>query len=146
MVPGAYGRSWRQIQFQSWNRMSFDWSSYLTLAKELSNKVDEFPDQEAVYRSVVSRAYYSVFCLARNYVRDVDRSEFHGNAHKELQDYLKNHPHRPRKKIGNQLRDLHQHRLKADYDDDLGEQPQNKASRAVALANKIITGLADIYS
>jgi hypothetical protein len=79
--------------------MSFDWSGYLTLANELSNKVDEFSDQEAVCRSVVSRAYYSVFCLARNYVRDVDHSEFHSNVHKELQDYLKNHSHRPRRKL-----------------------------------------------
>jgi hypothetical protein len=36
--------------------MSFDWSGYLTLAKEMKNSVDQFSDHEALYRSVVSRA------------------------------------------------------------------------------------------
>ncbi len=31
-------------------------------------------DEEACYRSVASRAYYAVFCLARNYVRDTDKT------------------------------------------------------------------------
>lgn len=126
--------------------MSFDWSGYLTLAKHLNDRSNDFPDQEAAYRSAISRAYYAVFCLARNYVKDVDRTEFHGNDHKQLQNHLRNHADKSRKKIGNQLRKLHQHRIKADYHDDLGELPVNKAGRALVEAEKIRAGLDEVYS
>ena len=126
--------------------MSFDWSGYLTLAKELKNKVNEFPDQEAVYRSIVSRAYYAVFCQARNYVKKIDKQEFFGNDHQKLQNYLRNHSHTPRRKIGNQLRRLHQDRIKADYHDDLGEHAMNKASKAIKLADGIASGLNEVFA
>jgi uncharacterized protein (UPF0332 family) len=126
--------------------MSFDWSGYLTLAEYLNQHADDFSDQEAVYRSVVSRAYYAVFCLARNYVKDVDRAEFHGNDHQRLQNHLRNHSDKSRKKLGNQLRNLHQHRIKADYHDKLDEPPVNKASRALAEAGNIQAGLEQVYS
>ncbi len=126
--------------------MNFDWSSYLTLAEYMMNQANEFPDEEAVYRSVVSRAYYAVYCLARNYVKEVDDVTFYSNDHKALQDHLISHSHKIRKRLGNQLRKLHQHRKKADYDDDLGELPFNKASRALTDARKIKNGLAQLSS
>ncbi len=126
--------------------MSFDWSGYLVLAQELMVKANEFTDQEAVYRCVVSRAYYSVYCLARNYVRDVDQREFYSNDHKALQNYLIDHPRKDRKKVGLQLRDLHQHRIKADYSDELGEQAVNKANRAISAAQKIAGSLGEVFS
>lgn len=126
--------------------MSFDWSGYLALANEMMAKANEFADQEAVYRCVVSRAYYGVYCLARNQVRDIDSREFHGNDHKALQNYLLEHPQKNRKKLGNQLRSLHQHRIKADYSDELDEQPVHKASKAINLAQKIADGLIEVFS
>ncbi len=126
--------------------MSFNWSGYLTFAKYINEHINDFPNQEAAYRSVVSRAYYAAFCFARNYVREVDRTEFYGNDHKELQNHLINHSDKSRKKLGNQLRKLHQHRIKADYHDELDEKPVNKASRAIAEAGKIQTGLEQVYS
>lgn len=126
--------------------MSFDWSGYLALAKEMMVKANEFADQEAVYRCVVSRAYYGVYCLARNRIRDIDKAEFYGNDHKALQRYLIEHPRKNLRKLGNQLRDLHQHRIKADYSDELDEQAINKASRAINLAQKIAEGLVEVFS
>src|SRR5690349_21655344 len=41
--------------------MAFDWTHYLTLAQELSGRSDE-----AALRCAIGRAYYAVFCLARN--------------------------------------------------------------------------------
>jgi hypothetical protein len=41
----------------------FDWSDYLTLAKQLATNADE-----ASKRAAISRAYYAAFGLARNYV------------------------------------------------------------------------------
>jgi uncharacterized protein (UPF0332 family) len=124
--------------------MSFDWLTYLALAEYMNENVSKFPEEEACYRSVVSRAYYSVYCLTRNYIRDSDNVTFSSNDHQALQDYLIQHSHKPRKKLGKQLRDLHQHRKKADYDDDLIEQPVNKASIALTYAKKIARGLAEL--
>ena len=44
--------------------MAFDWEDYLSLAKELASRADE-----AALRSAASRAYYAVFCKARNNLR-----------------------------------------------------------------------------
>jgi uncharacterized protein (UPF0332 family) len=126
--------------------MSFDWSDYLALAKEKMAITNEFADQEAVYRCVISRAYYGVYCQARNCVRDVDKAKFHGNDHQALQSYLKKHPHKTRKKLGLQLQSLHQHRIKADYHDDLDEQAVNKASRAISSAHEIAKALGELFS
>lgn len=124
--------------------MSFDWLGYLTLADYMNDNADKFPDQEACYRSVVSRAYYSVYCLIRNYVRDIDDVAFHSDDHHKLQEHLRNHPHRPRQRLGNQIRELHQHRKKADYDDNLDELPVNKAKRALAQARRIERSVAQL--
>jgi len=126
--------------------MSFNWLGYLNTAQELMNKVDEFSDQEAIYRASVSRAYYAVFCLARNYVKDNDKTEFYGNDHQRLQDYLIGHAYKPRKTIGKRLRDLHQHRIKADYHDELDEPAIYKATKAISIAKTIVQGLTEIYS
>jgi uncharacterized protein (UPF0332 family) len=125
--------------------MSFDWANYLALAEQLMTKAGQFPDQESLYRSVTSRAYYACFGLVRNYLRDHDHQEFYsGNVHQALQIYLKNHPHQLRRKIGNQLEKLHQHRIKADYHDNLDELPLYKAGRALAQAKSITDSLSQL--
>jgi hypothetical protein len=126
--------------------MSFDWSNYLVLAEHIMNRSDWFPDKEACYRSVVSRAYYGVYCLVRNFAREVDKFEAYGNAHKELQDHLIKHPHKARKRLGNQLRRLHENRLKADYYDNLDEPAINKAQKAITQARNIKNDLDKLTS
>jgi uncharacterized protein (UPF0332 family) len=126
--------------------MSFNWLDYLSLAHYMMSSAEEFPDEEACYRSIVSRAYYAVYCQTRNYVRDTDKKEFYSNDHQALQDHLKTHPHKDRKKIGHQLTRLHQHRKKADYDDELGELPINKAKAALTEATRIQQGLNRLAS
>ncbi len=125
--------------------MSFDWLDYLTLAEYMNSKAGEFPDEEACYRSVVSRAYFSVYCLTRNFVKEVDKVTFGSDDHHRLQKHLLEHPHRIRNKIGLQLRELHQYRKKADYQDNLDEMPVNTASKALTKARKIERELAQSY-
>jgi uncharacterized protein (UPF0332 family) len=48
--------------------MSFSWKEYLNLAKELSGVSCPKPDIEAVSRTAISRAYYSVFHRALFYI------------------------------------------------------------------------------
>jgi hypothetical protein len=50
--------------------MSFDWSQYLNLAKELAGQATIPAEQEARLRDAISRSYYAAFILARNYLRD----------------------------------------------------------------------------
>ena len=119
--------------------MSFDWSEYLTLAERLVSKAEEAPNPEAYYRTAVSRAYYSVFCLTRNYVRDTEGRVF--SEHSALHKHLISKPHKAKSKLGNQLKRLFQHRNNADYDDGLREAAVNKASRALVQAKKIKEGL-----
>jgi len=87
--------------------MSFNWRHYLDLANYLQNNAEDLPDfEEACYRSVVSRAYYAVYCLARNFVRDVDNQPFHSDDHQALKNYLTNHPHKARSRLGKQLNNI----------------------------------------
>ncbi|NIT62022.1 MAG: hypothetical protein GWN00_39260 [Aliifodinibius sp.] len=124
--------------------MSFDWRHYFELAEYMQTNADSFPDAEACYRSVISRAYYAVYCLARNFVKNVDRQDFYSDDHQKVQNYLLQHQDRMRKRVGNQLKTLRQHRNKADYDDTLDEHPFNKASRALAQTRRILQNLNDL--
>jgi uncharacterized protein (UPF0332 family) len=119
--------------------MSFDWFEYLTLAERLASEAEEAPSSEACYRTAVSRAYYSVYCLTRNYVRDTEGVDFYD--HSALHKHLIDKPHKLKSRLGKQLKNLLEHRIKADYYDDLGEAAVNKASRALKQAKKIKEGL-----
>lgn len=125
--------------------MSFDWLSYLDLAEYMNGTANQFPDQDACYRCVASRAYYAVFCTARNYIQQNDNADV--SDHQAVQDYLKKSGgNRARQRIGNQLQRLHQVRKKADYEDDLHESAVNTASKALSQARTIRDGLAALRS
>jgi uncharacterized protein (UPF0332 family) len=53
--------------------MPFDWNDYLTIAKEFKTRTDgQTPSNlnEAMQRTAVSRAYYSMFHLALEYAKN----------------------------------------------------------------------------
>lgn len=125
--------------------MSFDWLSYLRFAEAALGKAAEFSDQDAVYRTVVSRAYYAVYCSTRNVVKATDGQEFHGNDHQRLQIYLKEHSQKERQRLGLRLQALHQLRIKADYHDNLQPQALYLAQQALGQAQKIEADLLQIF-
>ena len=47
--------------------MPFDWKSCVALARRLTGEAAGKDDAEARQRAAVSRAYFGVFCYARNY-------------------------------------------------------------------------------
>ena len=47
--------------------MPFDWKSCVALARRLAGEAAGKDDAEALQRAAVSRAYFGVFCYARNY-------------------------------------------------------------------------------
>lgn len=97
--------------------MSFDWRLYLQLADELITYQRTANLQEAYYRSAISRSYYGVFCIARNFLVSkgviIPRKRTHTFVREKYQ-YSQN---RVEKKIGDNLGRLWRRRKEADYED-----------------------------
>ena len=53
--------------------MRFEWSQYLTVAKELAGQATTPANQEVKLRAAISRAYNAAFIKARNHPRDKQR-------------------------------------------------------------------------
>lgn len=127
--------------------MKFDWEEYFNLAKELAGTTEE-----AKLRSAVSRAYYSVFCLARNYLRDIQQDPrlsrnktYDINDHQYVaEEFIHNQSKsQPMIEIGKDLTRLRKMRNKADYEDTMFNL-QREARNALALAENIISALSNL--
>ncbi len=134
------------------SQMRFDWSEYLNLAQELAaTNSDSSANREAKLRSAISRAYYSTFCLARNYLRDIekDRTFFRKNRdikeHQYVAEEFINHRIKNKNmvKIGENLSRLRELRNKADYEDTMFNLP-TQARTALKLADNIISALSNL--
>ena len=128
--------------------MKFDWSEYFYLAKELAET-----SEEAELRSAVSRAYYSAFCLARNYLRDTEQDPqlspnktYDGNVHQYVAEQFIHHQSKSQTmiEIGKDLIRLRKMRNKADYEDTIFNNWLKEASYALMLAEKIISALSKL--
>ncbi len=134
------------------SQMRFEWSEYLNLAQELAaTNSDSLANREAKLRSAISRAYYSTFCLARNYLRDIekDRTFFRKNRdineHQYVAEEFIYHPTKMKNmvKIGENLSTLRELRNKADYEDTIFNL-QKEARTALKLAKNIISALSKL--
>lgn len=106
--------------------MSFDWSQYFDVSRELAqqDKNAPAPLQEARLRASVSRAYYAVFGQARNYLRKHDRIRevlinSNGeriNIHRFVREQFINGANQDYQEIGETLNRLSEYRNIADYD------------------------------
>ena len=133
--------------------MKFDWSEYFNLAQELAAiSSDNFASNEAKLRFAVSRAYYSVFCLSRNYLRDVEkdprlsrRNSFDINQHQYVVEEFIFHKSKNPKiiKIGENLSRLRELRNKADYSDTMFSL-QKDVKYALKITENIISALSDL--
>ena len=132
--------------------MRFDWSEYLNLAQELATtNSDSSANREAKLRSAISRAYYSTFCLARNYLRDIEkdprlsRKNRDINEHQYVAEEFIYHPTKMKNmvKIGENLSRLRELRNKADYEDTMFNL-QNAVKNALMLAQNIISALNEL--
>lgn len=142
--------------------MKFDWCEYFRLAQELANvnaassneSASNYKLQvsEAKLRSCISRAYYSAFCMSRNYLRDVlhdprlskarigDVNEHQYVADEFLYNNAKN---KKLIQIGNDLRRLREYRNKSDYDDKIFNL-QKEVKFALKLAEDIIANITEL--
>lgn len=97
--------------------MSFNWSEYLDVARELASVATT--NKEARLRSAISRAYYAAFINARNYLRDkegllIPRTS---DAHRYVSVQFEHSPDIVRQSLGENLLRLRNFRRQADYVD-----------------------------
>lgn len=98
--------------------MSFDWSEYLNLAKELAQATVP-ANQEAKLRAAISRSYYAAFINARNYLRDKQGISIPktGDAHGYVSQQFELSVDPVRRTLGENLVRLRISRRQADYVD-----------------------------
>lgn len=115
----------------------FDWAELIVLADGLNRSRDIGPE-EAVNRSIINRAYFGAFCLARNVARERKWLSLSNNAgdHSKVQNYYKNSKDKTKKQIGLVLERLHIARKEADYKDIL-EGSFEKALKSIRQAQDI---------
>ena len=130
----------------------FEWSEFLNLAQELAaTNSDSSANREAKLRSAISRAYYSTFCLARNYWRDIEKDPRLFRKNRDINEHLYvaeefiYHPTKMKNmvKIGENLSRLRELRNKADYEDTIFNL-QKEARNALVLAENIISALSKL--
>lgn len=124
--------------------MTFVWRSYLQLAEELLDCRRASAVPQACVRSSISRAYYAVFCTARNVLfargENVPRKDTHKSVRRRYDIGDKRE-----KKIADSLRRLWSHRKDADYED--VPKPAinaNTAKLALAMAKKALSQLESL--
>ncbi len=109
----------------------FNWREYFALAQDLSKKNDE-----ASLRSSVSRAYYAVFCIARNYAltkgHKISRS---ARAHQEVEKLYSGQLSIPT--VSTNLDRLRFARNKCDYEDGVSSL-QNIVKLSLLQAEKVL--------
>ena len=125
--------------------MSFNWSQYLDLARELTGKDTTPATEEAKLRSAISRSYYAAFIEARNFLRDRESLTIpRENSHQFVISQFKNSPDdESRRKLGERLQILRSHRRQADYEDTITGLI-GKSEEALGLARRIILGISNL--
>lgn len=100
-------------------------------------------DQEAIFRTAISRAYYAAFIQARNYLRDKEkkRAPDRNKAHQFVINQFQFSPDAFRTRIGRNLKRLRENRNLADYEDTV-KGLRKLTTESLRLARFILTDLA----
>ncbi len=95
--------------------MSFEWNEYLALATEWANNPDSSRYPQALYRSVISRAYYAVYHQAAELAVTLGvQSTASASDHYRVRTFFADRG-RVARQLSLLLRDLYQLRIGADY-------------------------------
>jgi uncharacterized protein (UPF0332 family) len=114
--------------------MNFDWKEFLNLARELHTTSKIKSNQEAVQRTVISRAYYAAHHYSYIYAEETDyQRQDGGKNHRGVIHHIGIHS----PETSTLLNNLFDIRGDADYEDTL-EEPYRQAEIALSFAEKII--------
>ncbi|WP_449416562.1 HEPN domain-containing protein [Phormidium nigroviride] len=125
--------------------MTFNWSQYLTLAKELIGQSPSPASEEAKRRSAISRAYYAAFISARNYLQEREGYSIPKtvDAHKYVREQFKQSADPVRQDIGRKLEMLRKDRNQSDYKNTVSELLR-KSKIAVKRSQQVISKLSNL--
>jgi hypothetical protein len=117
----------------------FVWEEFIDLSKELRQySLPNSRYQNALYRAIVSRAYYGAYMYARRRAEKI-RGNFSGaKIHEQVIEYYINSDTKKHRKAGSYLKVLKDKRVECDYFDVLTEDPMNMADTSIELAEGII--------
>ncbi|MGB9873690.1 MAG: HEPN domain-containing protein [Hydrogenobacter sp.] len=96
----------------------FNWGDFIKFSEELLTKKPQ-KYEEALYRTIISRAYYGVFKQVEDFFKNnkleelLDKSAT--GSHQRIIEFLKNHNDKEISKFGEDLDLLRRRRIKADY-------------------------------
>jgi len=117
--------------------MPFDWTEYLNLARRLAQP----GASEAESRSAISRAYYAVFCTARN---QLTSGGVHiakdAQAHESVWNEYRNAAGNVQNNIGLNGDRLRYRRARADYSDEIRNVGKD-AQCAIEMADGVVNQL-----
>lgn len=99
--------------------MVFNWELFISLANELLDGQIQIPIQrEECLRTIISRFYYGVFCIAKNYKESIGVVFPNKDIHTYVRNEYISSPLNDENKIGANLKTLFHKRIIADYHDD----------------------------
>lgn len=119
--------------------MSFDWTQFLELARDLAQQTTAGYSREAAERTSVSRAYYAAFCYARNYAAQYQGFKPPQGAedHRLLREHFKRLG-KAWVELEENLDDLRKWRNECDYENTVPDL-SILVSDAISIADKIIS-------
>lgn len=122
--------------------MNFEWDEYLALATEWANNPDGSRYPQALYRSIISRAYYTVYHRAEQLALTLGlQSTASASDHYRVRTFFADRG-RAARQLSLILRDLYHLRIGADYvideRDIVTRDAQTAAQQALDMANKAI--------
>lgn len=120
---------------------AFDWHGYLDLSRQL-HSLPNPASREAVLRSIISRAFYAAFILARNNARDNHKQVMDGSTrdyNTVFMYYKKSNP-----RITPDLKNLKAWRENCDYSD-IVDNLEIIAKEAIRISQMIISKLPEYH-
>ena len=122
--------------------MNFEWDEYLALATEWANNPGGSRYPQALYRSIISRAYYAVYHRAEELALALGvQSTASASDHYRVRTFFADRG-RAARQLSLLLRDLYHLRIGADYvineREVVTRDPQIAAQQALDMANKAI--------
>ncbi len=115
----------------------FNWKDFITLAEELIKQEDE-----ASLRTAIDRAYYGIFCTARDKAGLQEKKT--KNVHMETASFYNDAEDENKKYISDGLDELRKYRNYASYDLNWSDIDKNLATLIVLKAKKILEILEEL--
>ena len=130
--------------------MNFAWHEYLALADEWANSPNSSHYPQALYRSIISRAYYAVYHRAEELALALGvQSTASASDHYRVRTFFAERG-RVARQLSLLLRDLYHLRIGADYviDEDhiVTSDAQTAAQQAINMAHKALSMIEHLSS